>query len=87
MPFEGFICEHTGKKVDVGVCLACTRAGAPGCPMTAPVIKGIIDGILPDDFGLTVTSLLGCPRKERLKQEWPYLKLHAYILQQIIRVM
>ncbi len=72
MPFEGFICEHTGKKVEVGVCLACALAGAPGCPMTAPVIKGIIDGMRPDDFGLTVTSLLGCPRKERLKHEWPY---------------
>lgn len=53
-------------------CLACARDGAPGCPMTAPVVKGILDGLRPDDFGLTVTTLLACSRKEQLKQGWPY---------------
>jgi CRISPR/Cas system-associated exonuclease Cas4 (RecB family) len=40
--------------------------------MTAPVVKGILDGLRPDDFGITVSVLLGCPRKVRLMQEWPY---------------
>jgi hypothetical protein len=72
MPFEGFICEVTQEVVAPAYCLACAREGAPGCPVTAPVVKGILDGLRSDDFGLTVTSLLGCARKERLKQEWPY---------------
>jgi len=72
MPFDGFICEVTGEHVKAQECFECARSGAPGCPMTAPVIKGILDGLRPDDFGLTVTTLLGCPRKEQLKQEWPY---------------
>lgn len=72
MPFDGFLCEMTAEPVSGPECLACARAGAPGCPMTAPVVKGILDGIRPDDFGLTVTTLLGCPRKERLKRVWPY---------------
>lgn len=69
MPFEGFICEVSGEVVFPLHCLECARGGAPGCPMTAPVVKGILDGLRPDDFGLTVTSLLACARKERLKQE------------------
>jgi len=58
--------------VSAHYCLACARDGAPGCPMTAPVVKGILDGLRPDDFGLTVTTLLACSRKEQLKQGWPY---------------
>jgi CRISPR/Cas system-associated exonuclease Cas4 (RecB family) len=72
MPFDGFICETTDEPVSASYCLDCARDGAPGCPMTAPVVKGILDGLRPDDFGLTVTTLLACPRKEQLKQEWPY---------------
>lgn len=73
MPFEGFLCEANGEPVAPPACLACARRGAlPGCQMTAPVVKGILDGLRPDDFGLTVTTLLGCARKERLKQEVPY---------------
>jgi CRISPR/Cas system-associated exonuclease Cas4 (RecB family) len=40
--------------------------------MTAPVVKGILDGLRPDDFGMTVSTLLSCPRKVQLMQEWPY---------------
>ena len=63
MPFTGFICEVTTNPVTPTECLACARAGPlPGCPMSAPVVKGILDGLRPDDFGLTVTTLLGCAR-------------------------
>jgi hypothetical protein len=73
MPFAGFICEATAEAVTPVECLACARAGPlPGCPMSAPVIKGILDGLRPDDFGLTVTTLLGCARKARLKLSHDY---------------
>lgn len=75
MAFAGFYCEVTEQPVATEQCLTCARAGAlAGCPMTAPVIKGILSNLRPDNFGLTVTTLLGCPRKERLKQ------LHSYWL-------
>lgn len=70
--FQGFICEVTAEPVSPVECLACARSGAPGCTMTAPVIKGILNNLRPDDFGLTVTTLLGCARKTRLKLEQPY---------------
>ena len=70
--FQGFICEITTEPVLPAECLACARKGAPGCTMTAPVIKGILSNLRPDDFGLTVTTLLGCARKARLKLEQPY---------------
>jgi hypothetical protein len=73
MPFAGFICEATTEPVTPAKCLACARAGPlPGCPMSAPVVKGILDGLRPDDFGLTVTTLLGCARKARLKLSHDY---------------
>jgi hypothetical protein len=72
MPFEGFVCEVSEEVVTPQHCLECARGGAPGCTMTAPVVKGILDGLRPDDFGVTVTTLLGCPRKARLMQAWPY---------------
>jgi hypothetical protein len=72
MSFEGFICELSQEAVSPTHCLECAREGAPGCPMTAPVVKGILDGLRPDDFGITVSVLLGCPRKVRLMREWPY---------------
>jgi len=74
MTFGGFWCEvQDDQIVSPNDCLACARLGArPGCPMTAPVIKGILSGLRPDDFGLTVTTLLSCPRKERLKQRHAY---------------
>jgi len=40
--------------------------------MTAPVIQGIQGGLRPDGFGVTATTLLGCPRKYRLMQCEPY---------------
>ena len=73
MPFQNFICEVTGEPTPPQACLACARSGAlPGCPMTAPVVKGILANMRPDDFGVTITTLLGCPRKFQLKQEVDY---------------
>jgi hypothetical protein len=73
MPFQTFICEISGEPTLPQDCLACARKGAlPGCPMTAPVVKGILANMRPDDFGVTITTLLGCPRKFQLKQEWDY---------------
>jgi hypothetical protein len=71
--FKGFVCESTGEATAPADCLGCARGGAlPNCPMTAPVISGIIAGLRPDDFELTVTTLLGCLRKHRLKQSEDY---------------
>ena len=73
MSFAGFICEVTDEPVTPAACMACARSGPlPGCPMSAPVVKGILDGLRPDDFGVTVTTLLGCTRKQRLKIEFDY---------------
>jgi hypothetical protein len=73
MPFTHFICESTGESVAAPECLACARKGAlPGCQMTAPVVRGILNGIRPPDFGVTVTTLLGCTRKARLKDLYDY---------------
>jgi CRISPR/Cas system-associated exonuclease Cas4 (RecB family) len=73
MPHIGFICDATELPVDIPDCLACARTGAlPGCHQTAPVIAGIVRGLRPDDFGLTVTTLIGCLRKARLMQSEPY---------------
>jgi hypothetical protein len=71
--FQGFYCEapgETGKDtVEPLECLACARAGAKGgCHMTAPIIRGILEGMRSDDFGPTVTSLLYCPRKAWLRK-------------------
>ncbi len=70
--FQGFICEVTAEMVTPADCLACARSGAPGCSMTAPVVRGILSNMRPADFGLTVTTLLGCARKARLKRAHPY---------------
>ena len=73
MPFNGFICEVTAEKVSPDACTQCARQGAlDGCPLTAPVVAGLVANLRPDDFGLTVTTLLGCPRKHRLKTTHPY---------------
>jgi hypothetical protein len=73
MMFKGFVCESTREATAPADCLQCARGGAlPNCPMTAPVISGIIAGLRPDDFGITVTTLLGCLRKHRLKQSEDY---------------
>ncbi len=73
MPFSGFVCEADGSPITPDHCLACARNGArPGCHMTAPVVKGILDGMRPEGFGLTVTLLLSCARKARLMQEVDY---------------
>ena len=68
MSFKGFLCEVSGEPVSAEECLDCASHGAPiGCDMTSPVIRGIINGKRPDDFGLSVTTALGCPRQWRLK--------------------
>ena len=76
MSFAGFYCEATHPEQPTVLsadCLACARQGAlPGCALTAPVVKGILKGLRAEDFGLTVTTLLGCPRKWRLQQTEPY---------------
>ncbi len=73
MPIAGFVCDAEEMPVTIEACLACARAGAlPGCHQTAPVIAGIVHGLRPDDFGLTVTTLIGCARKARLMHESPY---------------
>jgi hypothetical protein len=73
MPHCGFVCDATELPVDIPACLACARAGAlPGCHQTAPVIAGIVRGLRPDNFGWTVTMLIGCLRKARLLQSEPY---------------
>ncbi len=71
--FKGFICDANGEPTTPEACLACARRGAlTGCDMTEPVVRGILTNQRPPDFGLTVTTLLSCPRKERLKQEVDY---------------
>jgi CRISPR/Cas system-associated exonuclease Cas4 (RecB family) len=76
MPMIGFECEADSPEsavVTTDHCLACARRGAlPGCPATAPVVRGIVTGLRPESFGLTVTTLLSCPRKRRLEQAEPY---------------
>jgi len=82
MVFKAFICEVSGEFVAHHACLACARNGAlPGCQMTAPVIGGIQANMRPDEpvalvaegYGaLTMTTLLSCPRKWRLKIEYDY---------------
>ncbi|MGB7537768.1 MAG: hypothetical protein WBM17_04445 [Anaerolineales bacterium] len=71
--FKGFVCESTREAISPADCLQCARGGAlPNCPMTAPVIAGIVAGLRPDDFEVTVTTLLGCLRKHRLKSPEDY---------------
>ncbi len=71
--FQGFICEYDQSTVDPLGCLYCAREGSPApCQMTAPVIAGIIAGLRDDDFGLTITTLIHCARKARLRRLAPY---------------
>ena len=73
MPLAGLLCDATDMPVVIEDCLACARSVAlPGCHQTAPVITGIIRGLRPDDFGLTVTTLIGCLRKWRLMKDTAY---------------
>ena len=80
--FTGFVCEADGAPVAPEACLSCARGGAkpkahprwPGelCPLSAPIIAGILHGLRPDDQAVSVTGLLACPRKRRLMQSEPY---------------
>jgi CRISPR/Cas system-associated exonuclease Cas4 (RecB family) len=76
---RAFDCEVTGEEVATADCLSCAANGAPGCPTTAAFIHAIINDPRPHDFsqrlakahgadfGISVTELLYCPRKFRLK--------------------
>ena len=73
MPCIGLTCDANGSAVTLEQCLACARQGAlPGCSQTAPVITGLWHGLRPAGFGLTITTLLGCPRQARLQSTEPY---------------
>jgi len=73
MPFHGFTCDITGDHAEATACVNCAAQGAlAGCQMTAPVVWGIAENLRPDDFGLSVTALIGCPRKFALKRAQPY---------------
>ncbi|MEA2008517.1 MAG: PD-(D/E)XK nuclease family protein [Chloroflexota bacterium] len=73
MSFKGFICEVSKEPVSTEECLACARNGAPKkCDMTAPIVRGFINDKRPDNFGVSVTTALGCPRQWRLKIAYDY---------------
>ncbi len=58
MSISGFICDAEDLPVTIDACLACARSGAlPGCHQTVPVLNGIVQGLRPDDYGLTITTL------------------------------
>lgn len=66
--FKGFVCTVSNEPVSPPECLACAANGAPqACSLTAPVVRGMLAHKRPDDFGLSVTTVLGCPRAWRLK--------------------
>jgi len=74
VPFQGFVCEVTGERVSPNTCYVCAQRGAQtGCNFTAPIIRGISENS--QDRGLShlsVTELLGCPRKTVLRKEHDY---------------
>jgi hypothetical protein len=84
--FAGFLCEVTEQPVSVQDCLACAQNGAPGCPMTPALVERIAEGVRPlhfsknfatrsgADFGISVTELIGCPRRFRLVREHAYFE-------------
>lgn len=71
--FQGFICEYDSTQVDALGCLECARMGSPApCQMTAPVVAGILSELRDDDFGPSITTLIHCARKARLRRLAPY---------------
>lgn len=82
--FVGFRCEVTGDPIAPHDCLACAQNGAPGCPMTPALVERIMADIRPlhfsqdhaaaagAQFGISVTEVIGCPRRFRLMREYPY---------------
>jgi hypothetical protein len=57
MPFAGFLCELSGEAISTDSCLACARAGAPGCEIGSPaIIAGIARNQRPPDFALAAAS-------------------------------
>ena len=76
---RAFECEVTGEEVLPDECLACAQKGAPGCSMIPAYIERIANDNRPHDFsqrlakahnadfGISVTELIYCPRKFRLK--------------------
>lgn len=77
MPFQGFRCDATvplANTVLVDDCRSCAAKGAlPGCNMSPSIVSGIANGIREyKKDSISVTELLGCPRKRRLMIEHPY---------------
>lgn len=82
--FQGFQCEVLDVPVAAQDCLRCSQHGAPGCPMSPAILQRVINTQRPDDFamsialdggaqfGVSVTELLGCPRKLRLEAQNGY---------------
>ncbi len=79
MPFNGFTCTVTGTHVSPDDCLTCAaqggREGADGlpCPLSAPVLRGIIENAQPRGLqAYSATELAGCPRQVVLQDQVPY---------------
>ncbi|MCF6278378.1 MAG: hypothetical protein L3J16_06490, partial [Anaerolineales bacterium] len=78
---RAFECEVTAEEVSPAECLDCASRGAPGCTMFPAYIRQIIKDARPHDFsqrlakahgadfGISVTELIYCPRKFRLKMQ------------------
>ena len=78
---RAFECEVTGEEIPLPECLACSERSAPGCSMFPAYIHQIVNDPRPHDFsqrlakahgadfGISVTELIYCPRKFRLKME------------------
>lgn len=73
MPFIGFVCDADAPLsalVSQTECLICARGGAlPGCQMSPAIVAGIDAGMHRDVQGVSVTQLLGCPRRRKLEAE------------------
>lgn len=77
----GFRCEVTDEPVGQAECLLCAQRGATGCAMIPAYIEQISKDQRPHDFsqqlsrkhgadfGISVTEVLYCPRKLRLKMQ------------------
>ena len=88
MPFQNYLCEATGEPVEPPECIHCALKGAlPGCEFTPAILHAIAENQRPPDYaneqaeaefgkpvdvGVSVTELLGCPRKLRYMQREPW---------------
>jgi CRISPR/Cas system-associated exonuclease Cas4 (RecB family) len=74
MPFAGFLCEVSNEPVSPQECIACARTGGKaGCEFTPPLLRGIVAANQPRSVvGWSATQLAACPRKVRLRAEYPW---------------